>query len=153
MRIYSASNRQPDWVDSGYRDYEKRFRGPYSLELIEVKLVKRTTAPIEQAVADEGRRMLDQVPTSAHVVALDERADIWSTEDLVNRMTDWLTVGMPVCFLIGGPDGLAPACFARANERWSLSRLTLPHGIVRVVAAEALYRAASVIEGHPYHRN
>src|SRR5690606_28040779 len=109
--------------------------------------------PAAQAVADEGERMLAAVPAGAHVVALDEHGAAWSTAELARRLEHWSGLGSSaVCFLIGGPDGLAPACLARARERWSLSALTLPHGLVRIVAAEALYRAVSLLEGHPYHR-
>ena len=87
-----------------------------------------------------------------HVVALLERGKAWSTKELAAKLEVWMQLGAPVAFLVGGPDGLSPACVARANERWSLSNLTLPHGLVRVVVAEALYRAWSLLENHPYHR-
>jgi 23S rRNA (pseudouridine1915-N3)-methyltransferase len=86
------------------------------------------------------------------VVALDENGPGLSTMELADRCRGWLELGGPVALLIGGPDGLAPACFERAQARWSLSPLTLPHGLVRVVVAEALYRAFSLLQGHPYHR-
>jgi 23S rRNA (pseudouridine1915-N3)-methyltransferase len=96
--------------------------------------------------------MLAAIPKGAHVVALDMTGAPWSTEQLGGSLRAWLEAGVPVALLIGGPDGLAPACLARAAERWALSRLTLPHGLVRIVVAEALYRAWAVLEGHPYHR-
>lgn len=155
MRILllTATNRQPSWVTEGYADYARRLRGRCTLELKEIPLARRTagTSPA-RAVEQEGEKLLAAVPAGAHVVELSERGALWSTARLASRLDDWAAVGAPVCLLVGGPDGLSPACSARADERWSLSPLTLPHGLVRVVVAEALYRAWSVLEGHPYHR-
>jgi 23S rRNA (pseudouridine1915-N3)-methyltransferase len=96
--------------------------------------------------------MLAVLPTGATVVALLETGKSWSTNELAVKLEGWMQRGAPVAFLVGGPDGLSAACMARAHERWSLSSLTLPHGLVRVVVAEALYRAWSLLENHPYHR-
>lgn len=153
LSLIAASNRQPEWVDDGADDYAKRLRGRCTLEIKTVPLARRTaTTPVERTIHDEGERMLAAVPQGAHVVALLETGKPWSTKELAAKLEGWMQRGAPVCFLIGGPDGLSPRCVARANERWSLSNLTLPHGLARVVAAEALYRAASVLENHPYHR-
>jgi 23S rRNA (pseudouridine1915-N3)-methyltransferase len=153
--LVAASNRQPGWVGEGFAEYARRFRGGHSLELTEVPLGRRgakAKTPAGSAVESEGERMLAAVPAGARVVALDEHGAAWSTYDLAARFAAWQRLGAPVCFLIGGPDGLSARCVARAEERWSLSRLTLPHGLVRIVAAEALYRAWSLLEHHPYHR-
>jgi 23S rRNA (pseudouridine1915-N3)-methyltransferase len=151
--LVAASNRQPAWIDEGFAEYARRFRGGYALELKEIPLGRRAAkAPAGDAIEREGERMLAAVPAGARVVALDERGKLFATKDLAARLSDWQRLGAPVCFFIGGPDGLAPACLARAEERWSLSPLTLPHGLVRVIVAEALYRAWSVLEHHPYHR-
>jgi 23S rRNA (pseudouridine1915-N3)-methyltransferase len=153
LSLLTASNRQPDWVDAGTGDYAKRLRGRCSLEVKTIPLAHRAAgSPVERAIQDEGERLLALVPPGAEVVALLARGKPWSTKELASRLEAWMQVGAPVCFLIGGPDGLAPKCTARANERWSLSNLTLPHGLVRVLVAEALYRAWSVLENHPYHR-
>ena len=96
--------------------------------------------------------MLALVPSDAQVVALLENGKPWSTKQLAAKLEQWMQQGAPVCFLVGGPDGLSPNCLTRAVERWSLSGLTLPHGLVRIVVAEALYRAWSLLENHPYHR-
>ena len=93
------------------------------------------------------------MPAGAHVVALDESGRSWRTAELAGRLQAWISLGQPVALLVGGPDGLARECLDRANERWSLSPLTLPHGLVRIVVAEALYRADSLLRGHPYHRD
>ena len=153
LSLITASNRQPDWVDEGAEDFAKRLRGRCTLEIKAVPLARRTaTAPAERAIQDEGRRMLAAVPPGAHIVALLETGKPWSTKELARKLEGWMQLGAPVALLVGGPDGLSPECISRANERWSLSNLTLPHGLVRVVVAEALYRAWSLLENHPYHR-
>jgi 23S rRNA (pseudouridine1915-N3)-methyltransferase len=153
LTLITASNRQPDWVDLGSDDYAQRLRGRCTLAIETVPLARRTaTTPTDRVIADEGSRMLAHVPDGAHVVALLESGKPWSTKDLARKLESWMQLGAPVCLLVGGPDGLSPACVARATDRWSLSNLTLPHGLVRVVVAEALYRAWSVLENHPYHR-
>lgn len=96
--------------------------------------------------------MLAAVPRDCHVIALDVTGQAWNTEVLAGRLQGWLGAGRDVALLVGGPDGLAPACLARADTRWSLSPLTLPHALVRVVLAEQLYRAWTLVSGHPYHR-
>ena len=153
LSLLTASNRQPDWVDDGAADYAKRVRGRCTLEIRTLPLARRTAStPIERAIGDEGERLLAAVPAGAHVVALDERGKPWSTKDLAAKLDGWMRVGAPVFLLIGGPDGLSAECTKRAHERWSLSPLTLPHGLAKIVAAEALYRAWSLLEHHPYHR-
>jgi len=153
LSLITASNRQPAWVDEGADDYAKRLRGRCTLEIKTVPLARRTASgPAERAIQEEGKRMLAAIPAGAHVVALLETGKPWSTKDLARKLEDWMQLGAPVALLVGGPDGLSPECISRANERWSLSNLTLPHGLVRVVVAEALYRAWSLLENHPYHR-
>ena len=153
LSLITASNRQPEWVDRGADDYAKRLRGRCTLEIQSVPLARRSpTAPVERAIHDEGERMLERVTPGAHVVALLETGKPWSTKDLAVKLESWMQRGAPVCLLVGGPDGLSAECVSRANDRWSLSSLTLPHGLVRIVVAEALYRAWSLLENHPYHR-
>jgi len=153
IAVISASARQPDWVRAGFDDYARRFGGRVSLTLIEVPLPKRARSSVlARLIETEGQRMLAAVPAGARIVALDERGTSLSTKALADRFGDWQAGGGAIAVLIGGPDGLAPACLERAQERWSLSALTLPHGLVRVVVAEALYRAWSLRQGHPYHR-
>ena len=153
LSLITASNRQPAWVDQAADDYAKRLRGRCTLEIKTVPLARRTaTTPAERAIHDEGERMLAAIPPGAHVVALLENGKPWSTKELAAKLEGWMHRGAPVALLVGGPDGLSASCVERANERWSLSSLTLPHGLVRVVVTEALYRAWSVLESHPYHR-
>ena len=153
LSLITASNRQPQWVDDGADEYAKRLRGRCTLEIKTVPLARRTaTTPVEKAVDEEGKRLLAAVPTGAHVVVLLETGKLWSTTQLAANLEAWMQRGAPVSFIVGGPDGLSADCVNRADERWSLSNLTLPHGLVRVVVAEALYRAWSLLEKHPYHR-
>lgn len=123
------------------------------MALTEIPLARRgKTTALSQALEQEGRRMLAAVPKGARVVALEQSGRGFTTAELARRLELWIASGRPLALLIGGPDGLAPACLERADENWSLSPLTLPHGLARIVVAEALYRAWSVLEGHPYHR-
>ena len=154
IAVISASGRQPDWVTTGFGTYARRLRGNCSLTLAEIALAKRgKTVALSRVFEQEGKRMLAAIPKGAHVVALDEPGRRWNTAELADQLKSWLEGGRPVALLIGGPDGIAPECLLRADQSWSLSPLTLPHGLVRVIAAEALYRAWSLLEHHPYHRD
>ena len=153
IRIVAAANKQPKWILEGYGDYARRLDRRWSLELVEVALARRSKGlDTQRALDDESRRMLKHVAAEDHVVALAVAGAAWSTADLAAKLDSWSLDRSRVSLLIGGPDGLGAACLARADEQWSLSALTLPHGIVRVIVAEALYRAASLLAGHPYHR-
>lgn len=153
IAIISASAKQPDWVKTGFETYAKRLRSNCTMSLTEIALAKRgKTVALPRALEQEGSRMLAAVPKDAHIVALDESGRQFDTNGLAARLESWFAGGRPVALLIGGPDGLAESCFTRADERWSLSPLTLPHGLVRVIVAEAVYRAWSLLEHHPYHR-
>jgi 23S rRNA (pseudouridine1915-N3)-methyltransferase len=153
LLIINASNRQPEWIDAGYAEYADRLCGRCTLELKTIPLAKRTASTqIARALTDEGKRMVAAIPDGAHVVALVETGKPWSTKELAAKLERWSERGAPVALLVGGPDGLGEAALERATDRWCLSPLTLPHGLVRVVAAEALYRAWSVLQNHPYHR-
>jgi 23S rRNA (pseudouridine1915-N3)-methyltransferase len=153
LKLIAASNRQPAWIDSGYAEYADRLRGACKLELAVVPLARRTpSSPVGRALADEAERMAAAIPAGAHVVALAEAGKPWTTKELAAKLARWAESGAPVVLLIGGPDGLGPAAVERAVECWSLSSLTLPHGLARVVVAEAIYRAWSLLHNHPYHR-
>jgi 23S rRNA (pseudouridine1915-N3)-methyltransferase len=151
--LIAAANRQPAWVEAGYAEYAERLRGRCKLELKVVPLGRRTgSSSAERALADEGARMARAIPAGALVVALAEAGKPLSTKDLAAKLERWSERGAPVALLLGGPDGLGADALGRATERWSLSPLTLPHGLARIVVAEALYRAWSLLESHPYHR-
>lgn len=143
----------PRWVEEGYREYARRLPPECALELVEIPPGRRQKGTdATRAVAEEGARMLAAVPPRARVVALDVGGETWDTPALAERLQAWMAQGRPPCLLVGGPDGLAPACLERAEVRWSLSPLTFPHPLVRVILAEQLYRAWSLLAGHPYHR-
>lgn len=153
IRLYALGTRMPAWVDEGYRDYARRLRGGWSLELIELPVAKRSArSPTARLVEEEGERLLAALPPRATVVALDERGIAMASAELARRLADWQREGAPLALMIGGPDGLSARCLARASLRWSLSALTLPHALARVVVAEQLYRAWSILHRHPYHR-
>lgn len=153
LHLIAVGTRLPGWLDAGYREYARRLPRECRLELTEIPLGRRAkNRSPGRAVAEEGERMLAALPAAAEAIALDVDGAAWSTETLANRLSDWLADGRDRAFLIGGPDGLAPAVRERTTARWSLSPLTLPHGLARVLVAEALYRAWSVTAGHPYHR-
>jgi 23S rRNA (pseudouridine1915-N3)-methyltransferase len=152
-RLIAAGTRLPDWVNSGFREYQKRLRTPLVLELHEISIAPRRAGESpERAVQREGADMLAALGKDDYVVALDIAAKTMSTEQLSAWLAERMRDGRALALLIGGPDGLSPQCRQRANQSWSLSPLTLPHALVRVVVAEQLYRAMSLLAGHPYHR-
>lgn len=143
----------PAWVTEGYREYARRLPRECTLSLTEIPLGQRPrSGPVQRAVGEEGKRMLAAMGAGQRIIALDVGGRGWSTEQLAEQLQLWLRDGRHVGLLVGGPDGLAPDCLQRAEQRWSLSPLTLPHPLVRVVLAEQLYRAWSLLSGHPYHR-
>ena len=152
MRLIAAGTRMPAWVDAGVLDYAGRLRGDYRLELVEIPLGQRGRGDPARAIASEGERMLAAAGDRSAIVALQVGGRALDTEQLARWLEGRARSGQPLAFCIGGPDGLAPGVDARAVLRWSLSPLTLPHGLARVVAAEALYRAVTVLKGQPYHR-
>ncbi|MDT8404466.1 23S rRNA (pseudouridine(1915)-N(3))-methyltransferase RlmH [Sulfuriflexus sp.] len=155
MRIHliAVGQRMPDWVNTAYQDFARRLPGEYRLNLVELAAGKRgKNADIARAIADEGKRMLDALPKDCLVITLDEHGRAWSTMEVAGQLADWSRGGRDVALLIGGADGLAAEVRQRADMSWSLSNLTLPHALVRVVLAEQLYRAWSLLTNHPYHR-
>lgn len=130
----------------------RRLPALYGFKLVEIPLSERRV-DVRQARRDEGRRLLAAVPPGARIICLDERGQARSSRDLADRLSAWRQDGQDVALLIGGPDGLDEACHQAATESWSLSPLTLPHGIVRVLVVEQLYRAHSIVSGQPYHRD
>lgn len=156
IRIIAAGGKMPGWVQEGYVEYAKRLPREIALEMVEVPLGNRgqksSPALVEKARSKEGEAMLAALAPREHVVALDVQGKPWSTEQLSQQLQNWQMQGDNVALLIGGPDGLSPDCLARARQRWSLSPLTLPHPLVRVVLAEQIYRAWTLLAGHPYHK-
>jgi 23S rRNA (pseudouridine1915-N3)-methyltransferase len=154
IHLLAVGTRMPSWVVEGYREYTKRLPRECSLQLVEIPPAKRhKSLSAEQARQQEGQAILAALPKDCSVVALDVRGKPWSTETLAAQLDDWLVSGRDVALLVGGPDGLSDACLERADQRWSLSALTYPHALVRIVLAEQLYRAWTINTGHPYHRS
>jgi 23S rRNA (pseudouridine1915-N3)-methyltransferase len=155
MKIYlvSVGNRMPRWVVEGYEEYARRLTGECRLQLLEVAPGHRgRKADIKRILQDEGERMLKAIPKGCQVLALDVTGRAWNTQQLTNKLESWMVDGRDLALLVGGPEGLSADCLAHAEGRWSLSPLTLPHPLVRVVVAEQLYRAWSLLRNHPYHR-
>jgi 23S rRNA (pseudouridine1915-N3)-methyltransferase len=154
IHLIAVGTRMPAWIAQGYEDYARRLPRECSLRLVEIPLGRRSrTHPSAQAVEEEGRRMLSAIPERCLVVAMEVGGRSWDTPALAARLQEWLLSGRDIVLLVGGPDGLSRDCLQRADLRWSLSALTLPHALVRVVLAEQLYRAWTIISGHPYHRS
>lgn len=153
IKLIAVGTRMPAWVTAGYQEYARRMPRECGLTLAEIPLAQRSKSqPVERAINEEGKRMLAETRAQRRVIALDVTGRSWSTEQLSARLQEWQQDGRDVDLLIGGPDGLSADCLTRAEQRWSLSPLTLPHPLVRVLLAEQLYRAWTIGSGHPYHR-
>lgn len=151
--IAAVGTRMPGWVEEGFGEFAKRLPRDCPLELLEVKAEPRTTGKTPAAMmAAEAERLRHALPARRRLVVLDERGDDLSTRQLSQRLARWMGEGDDVAFVIGGPDGLDPDFKREAQETLRLSSLTLPHAMVRPLLAEALYRAWSLLNNHPYHR-
>lgn len=153
LNLIGLSHRLPDWQQAGIDDYARRFPRDWPLKLIELAPDKRNAGRTpEQVMAEEATRLRQAVPRNARIVALDERGQNWSTRQLAEKLKVWQADGREIAFIIGGTDGLDPRLKAEADHLFQLSALTLPHGLVRVLLVEQLYRAISILNNHPYHR-
>ncbi len=157
LRIVVVGHKPPDWVAAGFEDYARRMPREARIELAEIKPAARSrqtpsVASIAQILASEKARILAAVPTDSVKIALDERGKSLSTADLARKLAAWMQLGRDVSFMIGSADGLDQGLKKDADLLLSLSAMTLPHAMVRVLLAEQLYRAMSLIQNHPYHR-
>ena len=152
LLIVAVGQRVPDWAQTAWDDYAKRFPPELRVDLKAVKTEPRGSRTVEQLMAAERKRIEEAIPKGARIVALDERGATLTTMALAAKLKDWQLGGDDVALVIGGPDGLEPALRQAAHERIRLSDLTLPHAMVRVLLVEQLYRAWSINANHPYHR-
>ena len=143
----------PSWVVEGYKEYAGRMPPECALNLIEIPAEKRAKgADLKRISEKEGKRVLGAIPKNCQVIALEIQGKMFSTEKLATQLENWMQDGRDVALLIGGPEGLSQECLKKAEQHWSLSPMTMPHPMVRVVLAEQIYRAWSILKNHPYHR-
>jgi 23S rRNA (pseudouridine1915-N3)-methyltransferase len=153
ITILSISGKLPSWLTEAIDDFAKRLRPMIRIELVELKAEPRSSGrPIETILKTEAERLRSKLPKPCLCLALDERGAQRSTREFADAMDAWKREGTHVVFVIGGPDGLEPQFKKNADQLWALSRLTLPHGLARLLLFEQIYRASSLLEGHPYHR-
>jgi 23S rRNA (pseudouridine1915-N3)-methyltransferase len=153
LLVAAVGQRMPGWVNEAWNEYARRMPPGMGLTLREITLAKRgKNADTKRLTGVESKALHDAMPKRARIVALDVKGQSWSTEKLAANLQEWMGDGRDVGFMIGGPDGIAADIMKKADTRWSLGPLTLPHPLVRVVLAEQLYRAWTVTQNHPYHR-
>ena len=151
--IAAVGTRMPDWVDKAFAEYQKRMPREARMRLVEIKPEKRDGGKTaQQMMHAEAARIAAALPKDCYRVVLDERGKQWTSGALADNLQHWLAAGRDTALIIGGADGLAAEIKVRADLMWSLSPLTLPHALVRVLLAEQLYRATSILQNHPYHR-
>ena len=153
LQLIAVGQRMPQWVITAFSDYQSRFPRDCAFELVEIPAGKRgKNADIARILEQEGERMLAAVGKGNRIITLEVTGKAWDTPELAKQLASWQMDGRNISLLVGGPEGLAPACMAAAEQRWSLSNLTLPHPMVRVILVESLYRAWSLLNNLPYHR-
>ncbi|GAA6144385.1 MAG: 23S rRNA (pseudouridine(1915)-N(3))-methyltransferase RlmH [Thalassolituus sp.] len=153
IRLLAVGNKMPAWVEQGYQEYARRLPRDCSLELVEISPGHRgKNASTEKAMQQEADALKKAIRPNEHVVALAVEGKPWTTEKLANELEGWRNQGGDVALLVGGPDGMTSEIMALARQRWSLSPLTLPHPLVRVLLSEQIYRAWTILQGHPYHK-
>jgi 23S rRNA (pseudouridine1915-N3)-methyltransferase len=153
IQLIAVGQKMPKWVQQGWQDYCQRLPQSFQLQLTEIPLGKRSRhCHLASLIEQEGKAMAQAIPANAYVIALDQAGKSLTSLQLADKLQDIQMTHSHLALLVGGPDGLAPDCLARADFTWSLSALTLAHPVVRVVIAETLYRTWSILQHHPYHR-
>ncbi|MFO1257953.1 MAG: 23S rRNA (pseudouridine(1915)-N(3))-methyltransferase RlmH [Gammaproteobacteria bacterium] len=152
LQVVAVGNRLPHWAKLAWADYAERFPKTFSVKLTEIPTPSRNEHTVQQAQQLEWQKMQRAIKGAPYCIALDEHGANWTTKQLAARLQDWQNQYQQVSFLIGGPDGLTDECLSMTKTHWSLSRLTLPHALARIVLIEQLYRGISVLGNHPYHR-
>ena len=154
VRLIAVGDRQPDWVDTAFRNYAGRLPRHWRFRADEIAAdARRKAATGDIAKAAEAEKILSRLQPSELVVLLDERGREFSSRALSQALNGWLNAGQDLAFVIGGADGVTDDVKKRADLTWALSKLTLPHGLARVLFIEQLYRAWTLLSGHPYHRD
>jgi 23S rRNA (pseudouridine1915-N3)-methyltransferase len=154
INLVAVGNKMPTWVTQAFEEYSRRLPRECQLQLVEIAPARRSkNAQPLQWMKEEAERILAAIPDNHLVIALEVTGKSWSTETLSQNMENWLSDGRDVSLMVGGPDGLDPQCLQRADLKWSLSALTLPHPLVRIVLAEQIYRGWTILQNHPYHRS
>ena len=153
LKLLAVGTRMPQWVETGFNEYHKRMPAELKLETIEIPLSPKGKGSLNPSKESQGQAILKHIGKQDRVVALDVLGKSMSTESLATQLANWQMNGQDICLLIGGPDGLSADCLQRADTKWSLSDLTLPHPLVRVLLMEQLYRAWTINQNHPYHRS
>ena len=153
IRLIAVGSKMPGWVEQGWQEYARRLPAELPLELVEIPLTTRSkNADVTRMMRQEGEAMLAKVQPGERIVTLEVEGKPWSTEQLAVELDRWRLDARTVNLMVGGPEGLAPEVCARSEQRWSLSPLTLPHPLVRILIGEQIYRAWTVLSGHPYHK-
>lgn len=153
FKILAVGKKMPSWVQAGYEEYAKRLPKDYELSLVEVDMAARSKqADLQRLLQQEETALLSAIPKQSKVIGLAIQGQSWDTLSFAKKLAEWQQHYSQCCFLIGGPDGLSSGALNACHEKWSLSALTLPHPLVRVILAEQLYRAYSVLVRHPYHK-
>jgi len=143
----------PEWINTGYAEFSKRMPPELQINLIEITpSVRNKSTPVEKNIKEESARIQTAIPANSRLIVLDKKGKNFSSVALSEKMESWLPMGQDISIVIGGADGIDPVIKQQADEKWSLSSFTLPHALVRVIVAEQLYRAWSILQGHPYHR-
>ena len=154
IRLIAVGNKMPNWVEAGVAEYQKRLPSDFSLSISEISLANRIkNSPVAAAMEKEAKALREACGKNDFIVALDVKGQSLSTEKLAEQFNKVRDDGRNISLLIGGPDGLTKECLESADARWSLSALTFPHPIVRVVLVEQIYRVWSILNNHPYHRS
>ena len=154
MKLYiiAVGHKMPGWIEQGFQEYSKRMPREAQIALIELKPEKRNHRSVEQVMEIERDRILAVLPAHSKMIVLDEHGKVWHTVELAEKLAFWQQEGQDIAFIIGGADGLHPDIKCQAHQLVQLSAFTLPHSIARVLLAEQLYRAVSILHHHPYHR-
>ncbi|CEG56727.1 23S rRNA (pseudouridine(1915)-N(3))-methyltransferase RlmH [Legionella fallonii] len=153
ITVITLGNKMPDWVTKGSNDYAKRFNDGIQLKIIEIPLIRRSkSSDLNRILEKESALIKEALPSGARLIALEIEGKSFSSEELAHKITQLQQISSHFCFLIGGPEGLSSEIVNLCDERWSLSKLTLPHPLVRIILLETLYRAWSIINNHPYHK-